>query len=88
MVYILLRQYLNLFLLLCINFHYLVGYIISGDIFEREDDVFNSQIWESLSSHPSQQRKSRRKIIMEADYIIPGHGPMFQVTSKMRDYLA
>ena len=55
--------------------------VVAGDIFENEDDEF---VWQSLSVNVSLQNESRHKIMKLADYIVPGHGKMFQVTENMR----
>ena len=36
---------------------------------------------------PERQSRSRLKIAQIADYIVPGHGPMFRVTDAMRNTL-
>ncbi|KAJ8883460.1 hypothetical protein PR048_015304 [Dryococelus australis] len=59
--------------------------IIAGDLFEKEDDVFDAEIWKAAGSEaPSLQVLHRKKVLLEAAYIIPGHGPMFKVTDEMR----
>lgn len=62
----------------------LFAYII-GDLFEREEDIYDSELWEKTagSENPSQQYNNRQKILALADFIIPGHGPGFQVTEKL-----
>lgn len=46
-----------------------------GDIFEEENDDNN---WKANSKYPEEQLKSRKIILNEADWIIPGHGGMFK----------
>ncbi|XP_077513954.1 metallo-beta-lactamase domain-containing protein 1-like isoform X1 [Amblyomma americanum] len=60
---------------------------ITGDLFEKEEDIENPKLWKETggSEDPQQQCKSRQMILDVADYIIPGHGPMFKVTDEMRD---
>ncbi|VDM93374.1 unnamed protein product [Onchocerca ochengi] len=48
---------------------------IVGDIFEEEND---NDSWKANSKYPEEQEKSRRIILNEADWIIPGHGGMFR----------
>uniref|UniRef100_A0A915PHV2 Metallo-beta-lactamase domain-containing protein n=1 Tax=Setaria digitata TaxID=48799 RepID=A0A915PHV2_9BILA len=48
---------------------------IVGDIFEEEDD---SDKWKANSKYPEEQEKSRKMILDEADWIVPGHGRMFK----------
>lgn len=59
---------------------------ITGDLFEREEDLEDPSIWREIggSEQPQLQEKNRTKIIKLADYIVPGHGPMFRVTEKMK----
>lgn len=53
---------------------------IVGDLFEKEEDLVNENIWiEAGSENVEMQRRNRDKILKIADYIIPGHGPMFKV---------
>ncbi|KAL3989335.1 Metallo-beta-lactamase family protein [Acanthocheilonema viteae] len=48
---------------------------IVGDIFEEEND---DNSWKTNSKYPDNQQKSRKIILSEADWIIPGHGGMFK----------
>ncbi|GBM67196.1 Metallo-beta-lactamase domain-containing protein 1 [Araneus ventricosus] len=59
---------------------------IVGDLFEREEDIFNSVLWRITagSESPKLQYQNRNKILNLADYIVPGHGPMFKVTKELR----
>jgi glyoxylase-like metal-dependent hydrolase (beta-lactamase superfamily II) len=51
---------------------------IVGDLFEKEDDVENESIWLNAGSEdPVSQRKNRKMIMEQVDWIIPGHGTMF-----------
>lgn len=51
---------------------------IVGDLFENEDDLMDESIWINAGSeNPDSQRKNRKKILEQVDWIIPGHGPMF-----------
>ncbi|XP_019868795.1 metallo-beta-lactamase domain-containing protein 1 [Aethina tumida] len=54
-------------------------YAITGDLFECEADLEDDQIWKENSMHPELHEKNRKKILDLADFIIPGHGPMFKV---------
>uniref|UniRef100_A0A8D8WDH3 Metallo-beta-lactamase domain-containing protein 1 n=1 Tax=Cacopsylla melanoneura TaxID=428564 RepID=A0A8D8WDH3_9HEMI len=59
---------------------------IAGDLFEREEDLLDDTIWLELagSEDDELQRTNRNKILLLADYIVPGHGPMFKVTESMK----
>lgn len=46
-----------------------------GDIFECAND---GEQWREVSRYPEQQEKSRSEILSLADWIVPGHGPMFK----------
>lgn len=50
---------------------------IVGDLFERTEDVEDESLWRSFSEFPEDQEESRKIIIAQADYIVPGHGEMF-----------
>lgn len=57
---------------------------ITGDLFEKEEDIINESIWiEAGSSNENEQRRNRYKIASIADYIIPGHGKGFKVTNEI-----
>ncbi|KAL0105026.1 hypothetical protein PUN28_016564 [Cardiocondyla obscurior] len=60
---------------------------ITGDLFEKQEDISQPTIWKSLGTPEllKIQSISRSRIINLADFIIPGHGPMFHVTQSMRD---
>lgn len=61
---------------------------IVGDLFEREEDIEDSDLWTSAGSdNQDLQSANRIKIIEIADHIIPGHGPMFKVTLEHRKKL-
>lgn len=54
---------------------------IVGDLFEREDDIDDPNIWiEAGSENRIAQKKNRLKIAENCHYIVPGHGPIFEVT--------
>ncbi len=52
---------------------------IVGDLFEYEYDWQTAKEWIAFSKQPKEQIKNRAKIWELANYIIPGHGPMFKV---------
>ncbi|KAH0548958.1 metallo-beta-lactamase domain-containing protein 1 isoform X1 [Cotesia glomerata] len=58
---------------------------IVGDLFEKEADIADPEIWKSVGKKELEktQAKNRLMIIKSADYIVPGHGPMFKVTEDM-----
>ncbi|KAK7603452.1 hypothetical protein V9T40_003451 [Parthenolecanium corni] len=60
---------------------------ITGDLFEKEEDLVDETIWmvSAYSEAPKLQELNRNKILLLADYIVPGHGPMFKVTKEMKE---
>uniref|UniRef100_A0A0P4VUS7 Metallo-beta-lactamase domain-containing protein 1 n=1 Tax=Scylla olivacea TaxID=85551 RepID=A0A0P4VUS7_SCYOL len=60
--------------------------VIAGDLFEREEDISDSSLWRYTagSENPETQEKHRNEVILLADHIVPGHGPMFRVTEDMK----
>lgn len=60
---------------------------IVGDLFEKEEDLKDPAIWRTLggSENPRSQERYRNAVLLIADYIVPGHGPMFSVTASVRD---
>lgn len=61
--------------------------VIAGDLFEREEDIFDPSLWKYVagSEKPEEQEKHRNEMLLLGDYIIPGHGPMFKVTPQMKE---
>ncbi|XP_050514964.1 metallo-beta-lactamase domain-containing protein 1 [Diabrotica virgifera virgifera] len=58
---------------------------VTGDLFEKFDDLDNEYIWLSAGSDSeSLQRENRMKILKMADFIVPGHGTMFEVPKKYK----
>ena len=54
--------------------------VVAGDLFEKQDDLADDSIWKEAGSEDEvQQEKNRRKVLEMADFIVPGHGPMFKV---------
>jgi glyoxylase-like metal-dependent hydrolase (beta-lactamase superfamily II) len=53
---------------------------ITGDLFEREADIEFPVLWRETagSQDPQTQERNRNMILKTADWIVPGHGPMFQ----------
>lgn len=61
---------------------------IVGDLFEKEEDVFNESIWIGAGCEDEKlQRKNRLKVADMVDFIVPGHGPAFKVTREIREKL-
>ncbi|XP_011304054.1 metallo-beta-lactamase domain-containing protein 1 [Fopius arisanus] len=60
--------------------------VITGDLFEKEEDLKDSSIWEKLGipELKKTQALNRFLVIKLADYIVPGHGKMFRVTEETR----
>lgn len=64
-----------------------ISHFSTGDLFEREEDIADPTIWKYIagSENPALQEKHRNEVLLLADYIIPGHGPMFKVTKHMKE---
>jgi hypothetical protein len=61
---------------------------IAGDLFEKEEDIDDPELWKSAGSeNPALQVSHRARAVSEADFIVPGHGPMFKVTEEHRKKL-
>ena len=57
--------------------------VIAGDLFEKEEDLCDETIWkEAGSESESDQMLHRAKVLEMADFIVPGHGPMFKVNKS------
>lgn len=59
--------------------------VVTGDLFEREDDIEENAIWRDVSENPDIQAHHRHRVLQFADFIIPGHGKMFRVIEKYRN---
>lgn len=59
---------------------------VAGDLFERQEDLKDETLWLEVAGSEDEdlQRGNRLKILKLADYIVPGHGPMFKVTEDMK----
>lgn len=58
---------------------------ITGDLFEKFEDLQDCLLWKSAGSDSEQlQIENRERILRMADYIIPGHGPKFEVPEKYK----
>lgn len=55
---------------------------VTGDLFERKEDLENDSLWRSFSEHPDLQEKSRARILAVADFIVPGHGDKFAIREE------
>lgn len=57
--------------------------VVAGDLFENETDLSNDEVWKSAGSDCEElQRFNRERILRMADWIVPGHGPMFKVEKR------
>ncbi|KJU84396.1 metallo-beta-lactamase domain-containing protein 1 [Candidatus Magnetobacterium bavaricum] len=44
----------------------------------------DESLWRRSSEDPTVQYQSRQRVLQVADYIVPGHGPMFAVAGPAR----
>nr|CAH7757154.1 unnamed protein product [Callosobruchus chinensis] len=59
---------------------------ITGDLFEKFEDLENDQLWKSAGSDSEElQMQNRKKILKIADFIVPGHGPIFKVPKTYKN---
>lgn len=55
-----------------------------GDLFERREDMKDESIWLSAGSQNSDlQRAHRMRIFKMCDYIMPGHGKIFDTSTEI-----
>lgn len=60
-------------------------FAMTGDLFEKFEDLQDESIWRSAGSDSEQlQIESREKIVKMVDFIVPGHGPLFKVPPKYK----
>jgi hypothetical protein len=58
--------------------------LFSGDLFLNSADVMNSQTWQKTAWNVQVGMQNRKKVLCAVNFIVPGHGPMFQVTADMK----
>jgi glyoxylase-like metal-dependent hydrolase (beta-lactamase superfamily II) len=62
---------------------------ITGDLFEKKEDLENREFWKAFSEWPEKQIENRERILQIADFIVPGHGDIFPVISdNVEDFRA
>ena len=62
--------------------------VITGDLFECVEDLADPIIWQENSEKPEEQESNRIGVLQIADYIIPGHGPMFKVPESYKKQMS
>lgn len=66
----------------CVNYG-TVG--LAGDLFENGSDVSDDSIWLGAGSqNPDLQRANRSRLYNKVDFILPGHGEIFRVSSETK----
>lgn len=60
---------------------------VTGDLFERFEDLEDFSLWQENSQDPQTQQQNRLQMLKFADWIVPGHGPMFQVPKEQKQQL-
>ncbi|KAL3094664.1 hypothetical protein niasHT_023978 [Heterodera trifolii] len=58
--------------------------VVAGDVFIAAEDLSRPMMWRPLAWNDEVQSHNRRMILCTADYVVPGHGKMFQVSAPMR----
>jgi glyoxylase-like metal-dependent hydrolase (beta-lactamase superfamily II) len=63
---------------------------IVGDLFEKEEDIFDESLWiEAGTEDEKAQRRNRLKIAeMGVTFVLPGHGPKFLLSEAHKKKLA
>uniref|UniRef100_A0AC34GEP9 Metallo-beta-lactamase domain-containing protein n=1 Tax=Panagrolaimus sp. ES5 TaxID=591445 RepID=A0AC34GEP9_9BILA len=57
---------------------------ITGDLFFKVEDLTDATIWKASSTDIAKQEESRKSVLCDVDYIIPGHGAMFKVPAAQK----
>jgi len=59
-------------------------YCIEGDLFENASDIEDLSQWQAVSHLPQLQSTSRYNVVSQfsVKFVLPGHGPMFQLTEN------
>lgn len=61
---------------------------IVGDLFLTKDDYTQTEVLQQLSYDSQVYEKSRKDLACSVNWILPGHGSMFQVDNALRSVLA
>uniref|UniRef100_A0A0K0EYA0 Metallo-beta-lactamase domain-containing protein 1 n=1 Tax=Strongyloides venezuelensis TaxID=75913 RepID=A0A0K0EYA0_STRVS len=61
--------------------------LIAGDLFENENDIWDMNYWCCQSKNIPHQKLQRYLLSKNVSYIIPGHGPTFEVTDEHKKKL-
>ena len=62
--------------------------MIVGDLYEYENDWHKPENWIAFSKNPLEHLINRSKVWQQADFIVPGHGPMFKVNKNIDIFAA
>ena len=62
--------------------------MIVGDLYEYENDWQKPDNWIAFSKNPLEHLINRAKVWQQADFIVPGHGPLFKVNKKVDIFAA
>lgn len=57
-------------------------YVVAGDLFECAEDQESPELWQRHSQDRALHERSRKKALELADFIVPGHGDMFEVVEQ------
>lgn len=60
---------------------------VTGDLFECLEDLEDYTLWQANSEDPETQAQNRLEVLKCADWIVPGHGRMFQVPKEHKRQL-
>lgn len=60
---------------------------VAGDLFECLEDLEDYTLWQANSEDPETQAQNRLEVLKCADWIVPGHGRMFQVPKEHKRQL-
>jgi glyoxylase-like metal-dependent hydrolase (beta-lactamase superfamily II) len=61
--------------------------VVAGDLFESESDIEDPSRWKDVSENHGIHFESRSRVADLADYVVPGHGPMFRLTERHKELI-
>ncbi|KAH7666417.1 Protein C03F11.2, partial [Aphelenchoides avenae] len=50
------------------------------------EGLADTPVWTQTALDPVRGKLSQQRVLCNVNYIVPGHGPMFAVTSQMRNF--
>lgn len=57
---------------------------VAGAVFQCEEDLEDSDLWQAVSADPESHQQSRISLLQEAQHVVPRYGPSFRVPDSYK----